>query len=49
MNLVFDAINEKGQHVRDTVQAPSVKEGVEALRRQGFFVTHVAPATVEVS
>ncbi|GJM24942.1 MAG: MSHA biogenesis protein MshG [Phycisphaerae bacterium] len=49
MNLVYEAINEKGQHVHDTVQAPSLKEGVETLRRQGFFVTHVAPATVEVS
>ncbi len=47
MNLVYDAINEKGQHVHDTVQAASVKEGVEALRRQGYFVTHVAPSTVE--
>ncbi len=49
MNLVYEAIDEKGRHVQDTVQAPSLKEGVEALRRQGFFVTHVAPASVEVS
>ncbi len=49
MNLVYDAIDEKGRHVHDTVQAATVKEGVESLRRQGFFVTHVAPATAEVS
>jgi type II secretory pathway component PulF len=49
MNLVYEAIDQKGKHVHDTVQAPSLKEGVEALRRQGLFVTHVAPTTVEVS
>ncbi|NOX59993.1 MAG: type II secretion system F family protein [Planctomycetes bacterium] len=49
MNLVYEAIDTKGRNVQDTVQAASIKEGVEALRRQGLFVTHVAPATVEAA
>ncbi len=44
MNLTYEAIDSGGRKVHDTLQAPSVKDGVEELRRQGFFVTNIAPA-----
>ena len=44
MNLTYQAIDTRGRHVDDTLEAATVKDGVEELRRQGLFVTHVAAA-----
>lgn len=44
MNLTFEAIDASGRDVSDVIEAPSLREAVEALRRQGLFVTHLARA-----
>ncbi len=49
MNLTYEAIDKQGRRVSDTVEAPSTREGVEQLRRQGLFVTHVAAADKDVT
>lgn len=42
MRLAYQAIDGRGQSRDDTVQAATVKEGVESLRRQGLFVTRIS-------
>lgn len=42
MILTYDAVDTNGQAIHDTVQAGTVKEAVEELRRQGLFVTEIA-------
>ncbi len=44
MILTYEAIDPKGQRVDNTLNAPSVKDGVEELRKQGFFVTKIEEA-----
>ena len=41
MILTYDAVDTNGKPTHDTVQAGSVKEAVEELRRQGLFVTEI--------
>ncbi len=41
MNLTYEAIDPKGQRVGNVLQAASIKEGIEELRRQGLFVTKI--------
>lgn len=43
MNLVYEAVDARGKHVRDELAASSVKEAVESLRSQGLFVTQITP------
>ncbi|MFH0982686.1 MAG: type II secretion system F family protein [Planctomycetota bacterium] len=47
MNLAYDAIDGVGRTVGDTIEAASIKEAVEALRRKGLFVTHIARASAK--
>jgi len=44
MNLTYDAIAADGARVRDSLQANSVKEAIESLRRRGLLVTSIEPA-----
>jgi type II secretory pathway component PulF len=44
MNLSYEAIDGSGRSVADRVEAPSIKEAVDGLRRSGLFVTHIARA-----
>lgn len=41
MNLTYDAIAADGARVRDSLQANSIKEAVESLRRRGLLVTSI--------
>ena len=41
MNLTYQAIAKQGHHVTDCLDAPTVQDGVEVLRKQGLFVTHI--------
>jgi type IV pilus assembly protein PilC len=47
MNLTYEAIDGGGRNVADLIEAPSVKEAVDALRGKGLFVTHIGRAKVE--
>lgn len=41
MKLAYEAVDAKGKKVHSTLQAATVKAGVEELRRQGLFVTTI--------
>lgn len=43
MNLTYEAIASDGSRVNDHLQAASVKEGIESLRRRGLMVTRIEP------
>jgi type II secretory pathway component PulF len=43
VNLTYDAIDTQGRQIRDTLQAGSVRDGVDELRKRGLFVTKIAP------
>jgi len=47
VNLTYEAINAEGKQIRDVLAASSVDDGVEQLRRQGMFVTHITPQDEE--
>ncbi len=42
MILTYDAIDAGGRSTTDLVEAPSVREAVEQLRRKGLYVKHIA-------
>ena len=47
MNLTYEAIDGSGRSVADMVEAPSIREAVDGLRKSGLFVTHIARAREE--
>ena len=49
MKLAYQAIGKNGAMVHDVTDARDSAEAVENLRRQGMFVTEIAPASETVS
>ena len=43
MNLTFEAIASDGARVRDCLEAVSVKEGIDSLRKRGLMVIRIEP------
>jgi type II secretory pathway component PulF len=41
LKLAYDAVDAKGKKVRSSLQAATIRTGVEELRRQGLFVTSI--------
>ena len=44
MKLAYQAYDRAGKAVSDTMEATTVSEATDALRRKGLFVAHIAPA-----
>lgn len=44
MRLNYQAFDKTGRSIHDSIEAATLEEATEQLRRQGFFVTNVAPA-----
>jgi len=42
MNLTYNAVDAGGQTTTDSIEAGSIRDAVEQLRRRGLFVTHIA-------
>lgn len=49
MKLAYQAHDSKGRQVSDMVEAPSVAEATQALRRKGLFITEIHPAGVQAA
>lgn len=45
MKLAYEAYDKSGKVVKNTIEAKDTVEATESLRRQGFFVTNLKPAT----
>lgn len=41
MNLTYDAIDQAGKSLRDSIEAASIREAIEQLHRKGLFVTEI--------
>lgn len=49
MKFAYQAVDPSGKVVSDTLEAPDVSEAMDALRRQGLYVSEIRAATASLS
>jgi hypothetical protein len=47
MLFKFEAMDAKGEEIRDVIEAPSEEEAQSTIRQLGYFVTRISPITAK--